>query len=91
MINKSQLEEELETPLTSDRIKDMDSDQAITQQLSQGNFSLDAVLLEWERRYINAALKLSQANLSQAARFLGINRTTLYSKMQRLSKSGMGI
>ncbi|EDN65076.1 hypothetical protein BGP_6252 [Beggiatoa sp. PS] len=47
-------------------------------------------MLEWERRYINAALKISQGNLSQAARILGINRTTLYSKMQRLSKSGMG-
>jgi len=91
LINREQLEEELETPLTTNKIKDMDSDQAITQQLSQGHFSLDEVLLEWERRYINAALKLSQANLSQAARFLGINRTTLYSKMQRLSKSGMGI
>lgn len=91
LINKALLQEELETPMTSDRIKDMDSDQTITQQLSQGNFSLDEVLLEWERRYINAALKLSQANLSQAARFLGINRTTLYSKMQRLSKSGIGL
>jgi len=57
------------------------------QQLNKGGFSLDEVLLEWERRYINAALKNTQGNLSQAARLLGINRTTLYSKMQRLSKN----
>lgn len=64
-----------------------DTDEAIIQQLQQGDFSLDAMLLEWERRYINAALQASQGNLSQAARMLGINRTTLYSKMQRLSKT----
>jgi DNA-binding NtrC family response regulator len=57
-------------------------------QLNKGNFYLDDVLLEWERLYINAALKTSQNNLSQAARILGINRTTLYSKMQRLNKTG---
>ena len=40
---------------------------------------------EWEKRYIIAALKNSHGNLSRAARMLGINRTTLYSKVQRLS------
>jgi len=65
-----------------------DNLELIIQQLNQGgDFSLDAILLEWERRYINAALQTSQGNLSQAARILGINRTTLYSKMQRLSKN----
>ncbi len=63
------------------------SDAAIMQQLKQSDFSLDAVLLEWERRYVNAALQACEGNLSQAARVLGINRTTLYSKMQRLSKN----
>jgi len=90
VVNKNQLEEELETNLTSEPSYDEDSEQAITQQINKGGFALDEVLLEWERRYINAALKISQGNLSQAARILGINRTTLYSKMQRLSKSGMG-
>jgi DNA-binding NtrC family response regulator len=63
-----------------------DSDEAVIRQLNQGDFCLDAMLLEWERRYINAALKISKDNLSQAARLLGINRTTLYSKMDRLKK-----
>jgi DNA-binding NtrC family response regulator len=65
---------------------EIDSDESIVRTLQQKVFSLDEVLIEWERRYINAALKISQGNLSQAARVLGINRTTLYSKMQRLSK-----
>ncbi len=88
LVNRSQLEEELETNLNTKQFTKADSDQAIISQLNKGGFSLDEVLLDWERRYINAALKMSQGNLSQAARILGINRTTLYSKMQRLSKSG---
>ncbi|NJO17070.1 MAG: sigma-54-dependent Fis family transcriptional regulator [Thioploca sp.] len=89
LVTRTQLEEELETNLNTKQFTsaDTDSDQAIVRQLNKGGFSLDEVLLDWERRYINAALKMSQGNLSQAARILGINRTTLYSKMQRLSKS----
>jgi transcriptional regulator with GAF, ATPase, and Fis domain len=85
-ITRPQLEEELEMNLDDKQVYDIDSEEAINRQLNQGDFCLDEVLLEWERRYINAALKNSQGNLSQAARVLGINRTTLYSKMQRLSK-----
>ena len=49
-------------------------------------FRLDQVLDSWEQRYIDAALRMSDGNLSEAARVLGVNRTTLYSKIQRLSK-----
>ena len=44
-------------------------------------FSLDETLRSWERAYIEAALRLTRGNVSQAARLLGINRTTLYSRM----------
>ena len=44
-------------------------------------FSLDDTLRSWERAYIEAALRLTRGNVSQAARLLGINRTTLYSRM----------
>jgi len=86
VINAAQLEEELEANVAGKQAYDVDSDEEIMRHLQKGGFSLDEVLIEWERRYINAALKASQGNLSQAARMLGINRTTLYSKMQRLSK-----
>ena len=45
-------------------------------------FSLDDTLKAWERGYIQAALRLTRGNVSQAAKLLGINRTTLYSRMQ---------
>ncbi len=56
--------------------------------LDAGGFQLEAILSSWEQRYIDAALKLSRGNLSEAAGLLGINRTTLYSKIQRLSSEG---
>jgi DNA-binding NtrC family response regulator len=48
----------------------------------QKNFNLDDALRELERSYVEAALEITQGNLSQAARLLGIHRTTLYSRMQ---------
>ncbi len=52
--------------------------------LTTGSFKLDDILNAWEQRYIDAAMDLSKGNLSEAARLLGVNRTTLYSKIQRL-------
>ena len=46
------------------------------------NFNLDASTREWEKAYVEAALNMTHGNLSQAAKLLGINRTTLYSRMQ---------
>jgi DNA-binding NtrC family response regulator len=48
----------------------------------QKTFSLDATLQQWERGYVEAALAITQGNLSRAAKLLGIHRTTLYSRMQ---------
>ena len=87
LIKKTQLEEELETNWIHNSTDNGHSEEALIRLLNQGGFSLEKTLLDWERRYINAAFQLSQSNLSQAARILGINRTTLYSKMQRLSKT----
>jgi DNA-binding NtrC family response regulator len=47
----------------------------------QANVSLDAVLKTWERAYIEAAMQMTHGNLSQAAKLLNVNRTTLYSRM----------
>lgn len=72
---------ELEPEL--DGSSELDTD--TVERLRSGGFRLDAILNDWEQRYIDAALKLSGGNLSEAARLLGVNRTTLYSKIQRLS------
>lgn len=53
---------------------------------SQQNFSLDRTLKQWEQCYVEAALKLTHGNVSQAAKLLGVNRTTLYSRMEAAEK-----
>jgi DNA-binding NtrC family response regulator len=53
-------------------------------------FDLDATLSRWERGYIEAALAITQGNLSQAAKLLGIHRTTLYSRMQGYAGAAPG-
>ncbi len=50
--------------------------------LTARNFRLDESLERMERSYVEAALALTSGNLSQAAKLLGIHRTTLYSRMQ---------
>jgi DNA-binding NtrC family response regulator len=53
-----------------------------TRQLERSSvFDLDQTLKAWERAYIEAALRLTRGNVSQAAKLLGVNRTTLYSRM----------
>jgi len=60
-------------------------DEATIRQLASGRFRLERTLNAWEQRYIDAALRLARGNLSEAARLLGVNRTTLYGKIQRLA------
>ncbi len=50
-------------------------------ELERGGFNLDDTLKAWERAYVEAALKMTHGNVSQAAKLLGVNRTTLYSRM----------
>jgi DNA-binding NtrC family response regulator len=56
-------------------------EQALRELERGGTFNLDETLKAWERGYIEAALRLTRGNVSQAARLLGLNRTTLYSRM----------
>jgi DNA-binding NtrC family response regulator len=56
------------------------------QLTAQVNFDLDQTLKAWEQGYIEAALKMTHGNVSQAAKLLGIRRTTLYSRMESTGK-----
>ena len=62
---------------------------ALTHLQSRGRFSLDDTLRWWEQAYIDAALRLTHGNVSQAAKLLGINRTTLYNRMDSLARSDL--
>jgi DNA-binding NtrC family response regulator len=57
-------------------------DAARRQLQVQRSFNLDDTLQQWERGYVEAALSITQGNLTRAAKLLGIHRTTLYSRMQ---------
>jgi len=47
-------------------------------------FRLDSKLAEVELNYIDAAIDIANGNMSQAARILGISRSTLYSRLDVL-------
>ncbi len=83
------IETELDLPTdaaASDPAVDDLTGTALRHLQQQAGFSLDDTLRRWEGGYIDAALKLTHGNVSQAARMLGINRTTLYNRMELLSR-----
>ena len=55
--------------------------QAVRHLERSRGIQLDRLLQTLERGYIEAALRLTRGNVSQAAKMLGVNRTTLYSRM----------
>ncbi len=74
-------------PRDGDREASLES--AAAAELQQRHpFNLDARMAGWERAYIAAAMKIAGGNVSRAARLLGLNRTTLYSRMSALEREG---
>ena len=69
-------------PVDEDRLEDQG---VIQNELMGKSFRLEDRLAQLERHYITTALSMCGGNLSKAARLLGINRTTLYGRIQRLS------
>jgi two-component system nitrogen regulation response regulator GlnG len=58
-------------------------------ELASGRpFALDSALKAVESTYLDAAIELSQGNMSQAARLLGISRSTLYSRLEASGRAG---
>jgi two-component system nitrogen regulation response regulator GlnG len=59
--------------------------------LSGKPFTLDAALKAVEQAYLDAALEIANGNMSQAAKILGISRSTLYGRLEATGKSGANI
>ena len=95
-VNEAQLRAELDADETLDTatltpFNDASLAESARRQLQTGRgFNLDETLARWERGYVEAALDLTQGNLARAAKMLGVNRTTLYSRMQNYSMTGAG-
>lgn len=58
----------------------------IKQKIQSGHFDLNHEIRSQESLYIDIALELAANNISEAAKLLGINRTTLYSRMDAHEK-----
>ena len=84
IVGAEQLLEEFEHQLQADYADSPEHFDRMCRALQQDDFHLDnhIQLIEWE--YIQTALDLTGGNLSKSARLLNVNRTTLYSKIQRL-------
>jgi DNA-binding NtrC family response regulator len=86
-VNKDQLCAEFETQLSATALAESEAplgDALIKQQLQAGEFDLDNLIDEIESRSIRIALEMNENNVSKAAKALKINRTTLYSRVQKL-------
>lgn len=64
----------------------------VSERISLGDVDHEHMLTleELERRYIERVLKVSNGNKAQAARTLGLDRRTLYRKLERYEKEAAG-
>jgi DNA-binding NtrC family response regulator len=86
-VNAEQLAAELDLPQSTAQEANTDPLALARLALQETrDFNLDHLLLDQTSHYINAAMELSHNNISEAAKLLGMNRTTLYSRMEALQK-----
>ncbi len=87
-VNARELEDEFDLDVVNPSSIPLPTDANALQEYAKShlrgvhNFNLDQVMKQWEKSYVEAALGMTHGNLSQAAKILGVNRTTLYSRMQ---------
>ncbi|VAW52608.1 Two-component system response regulator protein [hydrothermal vent metagenome] len=89
-VNKIQLSAEFETQLSASALAEnitSVNDEKIMQEIRADEFDLDKLIDEIESRSIRIALEINNNNVSKAAKALRINRTTLYSRVQKLETS----
>lgn len=89
-VSAAQLEDELDLQHATIQQQPGDTMQQARHALQQPGFNLNEQLLLQESIYINTALELAHGNISEAAKILGLQRTTLYSRMEALQKIKTG-
>jgi DNA-binding NtrC family response regulator len=85
-VNARQLENEFDPQTDVTASISSDASAEARQILQQGGFDLDDMLMDHTARYIDAAMELAHGNVSEAAKLLGVARTTLYSRMEAVQK-----
>jgi DNA-binding NtrC family response regulator len=85
-VSPSQMEAEFEQQLPEASASFSESPSDLKRILQQGGFNLDDMLMQHTQRYTDVAMELAHGNVSEAAKLLGIARTTLYSRMEALQK-----
>ncbi|HUJ01797.1 MAG TPA: sigma 54-interacting transcriptional regulator, partial [Usitatibacter sp.] len=85
-VGLAELEAELAPPSEAARADPVA--RARAELLSGAPFSLDNVLRAVEQSYLDAALEIANGNMSQAAKLLGVSRSTLYGRLEAAGRSG---
>jgi len=62
--------------------------EALVEEMVQGGIRLEDAVAEFEKCFILKALDRHQGHLSKTARFLGIHRNTLSSRVRTYKKKG---
>ena len=88
-ISPQQLGDELEGAEVISSLSAGNSLNDCAARLKEGGFDLDEYTQTIEWAYIKAALQICDGNLSHASKLLNVNRTTLYSKVQRLENKAV--
>ncbi len=90
VVTYAQLNEELETQLSAEALNELSpslTDEYIVGKIEAGELKLDDLLSDIESRCIRIALEKYNNNISKAAEALHVNRTTLYSRVQKLGSN----
>jgi DNA-binding NtrC family response regulator len=90
VVTRNQLHDELETRLSAEALKGQSpllTEEYLISKIESGELKLDELLGDIESRCIRIALEKYNNNISKAAEALHVNRTTLYSRVQKLGNS----
>jgi DNA-binding NtrC family response regulator len=56
--------------------------QKIIDELLTSGITLDQAIVEFEKKYVGAALRRARKNITQASKALGVHRNTLHNKLR---------